>query len=106
MHHFFFNHNNYYYLEPTGDKVILEIKDGYWKDNFVDNTYSKLKLIENSNCEFQIQFIESNNSLRMKFSKVGDLYRYQILNYSDNKYEMSGKVPNQDQYYKFILYKN
>ena len=40
----------------------------------------------------------------MKFSKVGDLYRYQILNYSDNKYEMSGKVPNQDQYYKFILY--
>ena len=40
----FFNHNNYFYIEPTGDKVLLEIQDNYWKDNFIDSTFSKLKV--------------------------------------------------------------
>ena len=102
----FFMNNSYYYLEPTGDKVMLEIKDGYWVDTFIDNTYSKLELIENSNCEFEIQFIKSNNAMRMNFSKIGDRYSYQILSFEDDKYYMSVEIPGQNQYYKFILYIN
>ena len=102
----FFENNSFYYLEPTGDKVNLEIKDGIWIDTFIDNTYSELKLIETTNCEFEIQFIRSNNEIRKNFSKVGDRYRYQILNYENDKYFMSVEIPGQEQYYKFILYVN
>lgn len=102
----FFENNSYYYLEPTGDKVNLEIKDGFWTDTFIDNTYSELKLIETANCEFEIQFIRSNNEMRKNFSKVGDRYRYQILDYENDKYYMSVEIPGQEQYFKFILYVN
>ncbi len=102
----FYDNQSYYYLEATGDKVIVEMKDGFWIDRFLDNTYSKLKLVRESDCEYYIQFIESNNSMRNKFSKVGDIYKYQILNYKDDKFYISAHIPGQDQYYKFIMYKN
>ena len=100
----FFLLKTFQYLEPSGDTVTLQFEDGNWIDRFIDGTYSKLKIIEKSNCEFDIQFIESNNFLRSNFSKEGERYSYKILDLIDNKYFLSVKIPDQDQYFKFILY--
>tara|TARA_R110000737_G_scaffold352457_2_gene398557 strand:+ start:333 stop:998 length:666 start_codon:yes stop_codon:yes gene_type:complete len=102
----FFKVESFYYLEPNGNKVELEIKDEFWIDRFIDNTYSKLGLKIKSSCDFTIQFIESNNSMRNKFSKTGDEYNYQILDYVNERYYMAVEISGQEQYYKFILYPN
>lgn len=41
---------------------------------------------------------------RIKFSKVGDSYKYQILDFSDNKYYISVEIAGQNQFYRSILY--
>ena len=100
----FFKNYSYKYLEPNGDIVELEIKDNYWIDHFKDGTYSKLNLIKISSCEFDIEFIESNNELRKNFSKEGDTFRYQILSHGKGFYKLSVQIPGQDLFYTFKLY--
>jgi len=70
---------NHYYLEPTGDKVVVTIKDGHWTEQFKDGTSSKLTFRWTSDNEFELQFVESTNISRQHFSKKGDTYHYGIF---------------------------
>ena len=57
-----------------------------------------------TDCEFQIEFVTSNNELRKKLSKPGDKYRYQVLEKSDGYYFMSAEVVDVNQFMTFKLY--
>lgn len=100
----FYINQSYEYLEPNGDVVKLEMKNNYWVDNFKDGTYSKLKLTRISSCEFEIEFLESNNELRKNFSKKGDKFKYQILSHGEKFYKLSVQIPGQELFYTFKLY--
>ncbi len=67
------------YTEAAGDTVKVALGKDSWQDNFVDGSFSKLKMTWLNNCEFQLKFIESNNESRKSLSKVGDKYNYTLL---------------------------
>jgi hypothetical protein len=100
----FLNYKQFMYLESSGDSVALSIENGYWIDRFKDGPYSKLKLEWVGDCEFDIQFIESDNSIRKNFSKPGDKYRYQVINQTEMYFEMSVQIVGTEQYALFRLY--
>ncbi|GAB4027328.1 hypothetical protein [Spirosoma koreense] len=95
---------NYFYYDDKGDTVQLAIQDGYWVDKFKDDTYSKLKFYWIGDCEFEIEFIESNNRLRKNYNRPGDKYRYQILTKEKNYYILSVTIPGIDEYHTFKVY--
>ena len=100
----FFKIENYTYLETNGYKVELEISNGFWIDHFKDGTFSKLKISHLNNCEFEIEFIESDNEIRKKFSKKGDKYKYHILDIKKGFYRLSVEIPEQSIFYTFKMY--
>lgn len=100
----FLKTSGYYYLEGDGDKVAIEIKDGYWTDRFKDGTYSKLRFKWLNHCEFELEFVESNNEGRMNLSNPGDKYRYQLLDKKEGYYDVSSEIPNTSNFMKFKLY--
>lgn len=100
----FLTYKKYKYLESNGDTVNLTIENGYWVDTFKDGTYSKLKFIRIKDCEFEIEFIESNNSTRANFSKKGDKYLYQIVEKRGNQYLMTTEAVGVGKTYGFVIY--
>jgi hypothetical protein len=100
----FLKYENYYYLSSNGDTVRLAIDKYFWVDHFKDGTYSKLKFYWINDCEFEIEFIESDNYSRKQFSKPGDKYKYQILNKDDKSYFMSAEIVGTSQFMTFKLY--
>ncbi len=100
----FLNHKNYYYLSSDGDTIRLTIDKGFWIDRFKDGTYSKLSFHWTNNCEFEIQFIISDNYGRKYFSKPGDKYKYQIVEEKSSYYIMSAEIVGTNQYMTFKLY--
>ena len=80
----FLKYQNYSYLEANGDTVNLEIKNGYWIEHLKDSSYSKLKFKKINDCEFEIAFVESNNTIRKNYSKPGDKYKYYIIDKKEN----------------------
>jgi hypothetical protein len=100
----FLEHKKYFYLESNGDTVNLSIDNGFWIDKFKDGTYSKLIFDWINDCEFDIEFVESDNIKRKNFSKRGDKYRYQILNKNEHYYLMSVAISGTDRYMTFRLY--
>ncbi len=100
----FLGYKKYKYLESNGDTVNLQIENGYWIDHFKDGTFSKLKFYRISDCEFEIEFIESNNEIRKNFSKVDDKYRYQIIDKKENYYNMSLEIVGTNGFYLFKIY--
>ena len=99
-----FKTEQYYYLEASGDTIRLSIKNGFWQDHFKDGTYSKLKFHWISDCEFEIEFVESNNRIRKNLSKPGDKYRYQFLEKGRSYYKLSVEVVGANQFSTFKLY--
>ena len=95
---------NFTYLERSGDTVHLTIDNGFWTDHFKDGTYSKLKVRWKTDCELEIEFIESNNVIRKNFSKPGDKYSYQVLSKGDGFYLMSAEIVGQNRFLTFKLY--
>ena len=86
----FLKHEQYSYLESDGvNSVSVEIKNGVWTEKLPDSTYSKLIMRWTSDCEFDLEFVESNNSLRKNMSKAGDKYHYSVLERVDDYYAMS-----------------
>lgn len=100
----FLKYKNYKYVEADGDTVNLQIENGYWIDHFKDGTFSKLKFHWVSDCEFEIEFIESNNKIRNDFSNPGDKYRYKILDKRSNYYDMSVEIPEKNIFAKFKIF--
>ena len=92
------------YLEMTGDTVWVTIENGFWTDHFKDGTFSKLNFKWKTECEFEIEFIESNNLTRKHFSKPGDKYAYQILNKESGFYLMALEVVGQNTYWTFKVH--
>jgi hypothetical protein len=74
----------FYYLEQDGKKVHVTIDNGKWIEKFEDGTYSNLNFKWTSDCEFEIEFIESNNNMRKNLSFKGDKYNYVLYETKDN----------------------
>jgi hypothetical protein len=99
----FLKHKNYTYADSNDDVVNLVIEKGLWTDNYKDGTYSKLKFDWINDCEFEIEFIESNNAVYSQVSKKGDKYKYQIIEKKDDHYIMSVQVTGTEGYYLFQM---
>jgi hypothetical protein len=85
----FLNHEQYSYLEPDGiSSVSVAIAKGIWTETFADGSYSRLRLRWIGDCEFDLEFIESNNVARQSMSKPGDNYHYRILDRNDGHYSL------------------
>ncbi|RZJ71110.1 hypothetical protein [Flavobacterium sp.] len=76
---------NFYYLEPSeGSKTKVVVTENSWTETFVDGTYSKCKLTWTKDCEFTLEFLESNNHVRQNLSVKGDKYYYGISEIASN----------------------
>jgi hypothetical protein len=84
----------YYYLETNGDTVTVKLSQSVWQEKFIDGSYSKLKFYWISDCEFELEFIESNHHIRKNFSRKGDKYRYQLFDKTKNYYSTSVELPD------------
>lgn len=100
---FFKKHSKFYYFESEGDKTLVDISNNYWIDKFTDSTYSKLRF-KLKNCHFELQFIESNNSGRSKFSSKDDVYYYDIICIENQVLTVIAYQKNSSKYYQFKLY--
>lgn len=100
----FHNIDNFYYIEDSSDTVKLKIKNDLWIDSFKDGTYSKLRVEWGSKLRFSIEFIESNNELRMNFSYPGDKYFYELLEKHESYYLLSVLIHGSNHYEIFKLY--
>ena len=99
-----FKKKNLYYFEPTGDTTKLNLSNGFWVDLLSDGTYSKLGLKRINFYEFEISFIESNNSIKQKLSRKGDTYVYRIVQKENNYYVMQVGIPNAGRFSQFRIY--
>lgn len=95
--------SNYYYIENDGNKVEVTLKDHLWIEKFSDNTFSKLHYRKKGNCEFELEFIESNNLSRKNMSIKGDKYLYKLYHAEDETYSIYMK--NNETYYTFKVIK-
>jgi len=78
----------FYYFEVNGDVTDVTIDKGIWLENFADGTFSKLEFKWTSDCEFDLIFIESNNTIRKNLSSKGDIYHYGLHEKKDEAYFM------------------
>jgi hypothetical protein len=86
----FLKHQQYSYKESDGiSSVSIGIQKETWTETFSDGTYSKLKLRWVGDCEFDLEFLESNNAIRQNMSKAGDKYHYRILEKKEGYYSLS-----------------
>lgn len=100
-----FKNTEYFsYLEVAGDRTNVTIKNGFWQDNFADNTYSKLNFKWIGTNEFELEFIESNNETRSNLSVPGDKYIYEIIEKTKDYYLLCVNVEGQDMYQVFKMY--
>ncbi|OIV41217.1 hypothetical protein [Flavobacterium johnsoniae] len=95
--------SKYYYIEGDGKKVEVTLNDNLWIEKFEDDTYSKLYYRKKSNCQFELEFIESNNLSRGNLSVKGEKYLYKIFNKENETYSVYLK--NKETYYIFKVIK-
>ncbi|WP_264523147.1 hypothetical protein [Flavobacterium sp. N502536] len=95
--------SKYYYFEHGGAKVEVTLSDDLWIEKFADNTFSKLHFRMKSNCEFELEFIESNNLARKNLSIKGDKYLYHLYKEENGTYGVYLK--NKETYYTFTVIK-
>ena len=95
--------SKYYYVENDGNKVEVTLKDNLWVEKFSDNTFSKLRYKNKGNCEFELEFIESDNVSRKNLSIKGEKYLYKLYNEDNLTYSVYTK--NKETYYIFKIVK-
>ena len=100
----FFQTQQFKYLEANGDSVSVFVNENSWTDYFKDGTYSRLSLKRINDADFELTFIESNNSSRRNISNAGDKYLYRILEKSSRHYLMLVSIPNNPRRFQFKLY--
>ena len=86
------------------DTINVMISDKFWIESFKDGTYSKLKFGWISKCEFEIEFIESNNNIRNRINLPGDKYIFTIIEKGKNYYELCYPIAGTKRYIMFKLY--
>ncbi|MEQ8713925.1 MAG: hypothetical protein RIC80_12970 [Cyclobacteriaceae bacterium] len=102
----FLENRNFWYHDSSGDTVKLTIGTRFWTDSFKDGTYSKLKFQRLNNCQFEIEFIESNNKIRANFSKPGDRYKYELLRSEGDYFYVLVELTEINSFMRFKLYKD
>ncbi|WJS96845.1 hypothetical protein NYQ10_10405 [Flavobacterium johnsoniae] len=95
--------STYHYFENDGNKVEVTLSHNLWTEKFSDNTISKLHFKQKGNCEFELEFIESDNISRKNMSIKGDKYLYKIYDEDSDSYRVYLK--NKETYYTFKLFK-
>ena len=80
----FLKGGNFYYKEYDGGIVNVSIDKNSWVETFEDRTFSRLTLHRKNDCEFDLEFIESNNEIRRNLSVKGDLYSYGLYKLQDD----------------------
>ncbi|BFM44075.1 hypothetical protein CFS9_27160 [Flavobacterium sp. CFS9] len=95
--------SKYYYIENSGAKVEVTLSDHLWTENFSDGTFSKLHYKKKGSCEFELEFIESNNMSRKNLSIKGDKYLYHLYKEENGTYNVYLK--NKETYYIFTILK-
>lgn len=78
--------SEFYYFDYEGNKTIVKIENNNWIEYFIDESFSKLKLHWLNNNDFNLEFIESNNSMKKSFSRKGEIYQYRILSKENDYY--------------------
>lgn len=94
----------FYYTEPDGAKTKVTVDNGFWQDKFKDRTFSKLYMKWIGEHEFQLEYIESNNTTRKFLSMPGDKYNYIIISKEDKYYWVCDYIPGQENYTMFKLF--
>jgi hypothetical protein len=100
----FIAYKSYLYRESTGDTVQLTIKNNFWIEKFKDGTYSKLKFYCLTDCEFELEFIESNNKIRSGLSKKGDKYKYYITSKGSDHFDLAVDIKETNKLLGFKIY--
>jgi len=95
---------NFYYLESDGTKTTVTVDKGYWQEVFADGTFSRLYFRWTGECEFELEFIESNNYSRKNLSNKGDKYVYGIFGKSEHGYDIWTENAGSKIYMSFRLY--
>ena len=85
----------FYYLEPDGTKVHVTVDKGKWTEKFEDGTYSLLNFEWTGDCEFVLEFIESDNHTRKNLSSKGNKYYYGIYDQKGNDLKFYVKTSTQ-----------
>lgn len=93
-----------YYFDYEGNKTIVKIENNNWIEYFIDESFSKLKLHWENNYDFNLEFLESNNSIKKSFSRKGEKYKYRILSKENNYYWIAYYTKNLSTIVKFKLY--
>lgn len=93
-----------YYFDYEGNKTIVKIEDNNWIEYFIDESFSKLKLYWIKNNDFNLEFLESNNSMKKSFSRKGEKYKYRILSKENNYYWIAYYAKDLSTIVKFKLY--
>lgn len=95
---------NFYYKEHSGKVTEVKLQAGKWTDNFVDGTISSCYFRWKAGGKFELEFIESNNYIRNKLSKPGELFQYEVISKEENYYWVLLDLTAQNEYYLFRLY--
>lgn len=100
----FRNNRQFYYSEYDGnEKIIVKTDKNFWIETFVDGTHSKLHYKWIGKNKFELEFIESNNTIRKNFSKKGDRYMYQVINKENNFYWILVESPTEIVKFKLFI---
>tara|TARA_R100000306_G_scaffold62191_1_gene67524 strand:+ start:2747 stop:3430 length:684 start_codon:yes stop_codon:yes gene_type:complete len=83
------------FVTISNDMFLERMKNG--------KTYSLLNIKWEENCEFDLIFKESNDPMKKEFSKIGDVYEYEILTNSSESVFL--KTTWMDRSYQFELIK-
>jgi hypothetical protein len=94
--------SKFYYKEASGEITKLTMKNGKWKDKFVDGTYSLLSYEWISDYEFVLTFKESNNVTRANFSVPGDQLVYGVVEKHSDHYLMFILLPGKNPVYEYF----
>jgi hypothetical protein len=101
----FSNKQAFYYLEHDGDTTFVTIKDGIWMDSFKNGKfYSKCSFRWISACDFELEFIKSNEATRKGLSVKGDKYYYKILGKEGNYFKTITYTDKKKVWHEFKLY--
>lgn len=95
---------HFYYKEHSGAITQVHVQAGKWMDIFTDGTISSCYFRWKAGGKFELEFIESNNYIRHKFSKPGELFQYEVISKEENFYWVLLDLTTQNDFYLFRLY--
>lgn len=101
-----FNYNILYYLESSGDSTFVTFKDKFWMESIQQGKYfSKCRMSWDTDCEFTLTFIESNEPYRIKHNKKRAQFHYTIVEKTSTNFVLLNNTTDETWQFK-LYYKN